>query len=195
MLTGGTARGDTTSRQLTITNLTPADSGNYTNTLNNTLNGTYNRSINHTVELQVQSEFTSLQIIIIIIVFFILALPSAPRTLTVSLTDDSSTSGVLQWQNPSDSGVPAFNKFVVELVSMSPPFINVSRTVTATSTDPSYINTFTVTGLKPNTNYTASVRAVSSLLEMSCMEQGVDLPGPISNEVSFLTQLGGEYNV
>ena len=56
MLTGGTARGDTTSRQLTITNLTPADSGNYTNTLTNTLNGTDNRSINSTVELRVYTE-------------------------------------------------------------------------------------------------------------------------------------------
>ena len=77
--------------------------------------------------------------IIIIIVYFILALPSAPRKLTVNLTEDSSTSGVLQWQNPSDSGLPAFNKFVVELISMTSPFINVSRTVTATSTEPSYI--------------------------------------------------------
>ena len=122
--------------------------------------------------------------------------PTAPRMLSVvNLTDDSSSSIILQWQNPSSSGVPAFNKFLVELVSMTPPNINISRTVTATSTDPSYINTFTVTGLKPNTNYTASVRAVSSsLLDMSCMEQGVGLPGPISNEVSFMTQLGGEYN-
>ena len=123
------------------------------------------------------------------------ASPSAPRTLTVNITDDSSTSSVLQWQNPSDIGVPAFDKFVVELVSMTPPFINVSRTVSAAnSTDPSYINTFTVTGLKPNTNYTASVRAVSPQLDMSCMEQGVDLHGPLCNEVSFMTQLGGECN-
>ena len=122
---------------------------------------------------------------------FISAPPSAPRTLTVNITEDSSTSSVLEWQNPSDSGAPAFNKFVVELVSMTPPFINVSRPVSATSTDPSYINNFTVTGLKPNTNYTVSVRAVSSLLDVSCMEQGVDLPGPLSNEVSFMTQLGG----
>ena len=50
-----------------------------------------------------------------------------------------------------------------------------------------------MTGLKLNTNYTASVRAVSSLLDMSCMEQGVDLPGPLSNEVSFMTQLGGNF--
>ena len=60
VLTGGTARGDTTSRQLTITNLTPADSGNYTNILTNTLNGTDNRSINSTVELRVQSKFMTL---------------------------------------------------------------------------------------------------------------------------------------
>ena len=71
---------------------------------------------------------------------------------------------------------------------MTPPFINISRAVTATSTDPSYINTFTVTGLKPNTNYTASVRAVSSLLDVSGMP---NLPGPLSNEVSFVTMLGG----
>ena len=119
---------------------------------------------------------------------FISAHPSAPRTLTVNITENSSTSGVFQWQNPSDFGAAPFNKFVVELVSMTPPFINVSRTVTATSTDPSYINTFTVTGLKPNTNYTASVRAVSSLLDVSGMP---NLPGPLSNEVSFVTMLGG----
>ena len=78
---------------------------------------------------------------------------------------------------------------------MTPPFINISRTVTATSTDPSHINTFTVTGLKPNTNYNASVRTVSSLLDVSCMEQGVDQSGPIGNEVSFMTQLGGKFQL
>ena len=77
---------------------------------------------------------------------------------------------------------------------MTSPFISVSRTVAANSTDPSYINTFTVTGLKPSTNYTANVHAVSSLLDVSCLEQGVDLPGSISNEVPFMTQLGGKYN-
>ena len=30
------------------------------------------------------------------------------------------------------------------------------------NTDPSYTNTLTVTGLEPNTNYTVSIRAVSS---------------------------------
>ena len=47
---------------------------------------------------------------------------------------------------------------------MSPSGINVNRTFNAISTDPSYTNTFTVTGLKPNTNYTVSVRAVSPQL-------------------------------
>ena len=57
MLTGGTVRGDTTSRQLTITNLTPADNGSYTNTLTSTLNDGNTPSINRTVELRVQSKF------------------------------------------------------------------------------------------------------------------------------------------
>ena len=73
---------------------------------------------------------------------------------------------------------------------MSPPFINVNRTFNAIGTDPSYTNTFTVTGLKPNTNYTVSVRAVSPQLDMSCMEQGVAHSQP--NTVAFMTMAGGE---
>ena len=54
MFNGVTARGDTVvSGQLTITNLTSADSGNYTNTLNNTLNDGNTSSISNTVGLQV----------------------------------------------------------------------------------------------------------------------------------------------
>ena len=74
---------------------------------------------------------------------------------------------------------------------MSPPFINVTISFNAISTDPSYTNTFTVTGLKPNTSYTASVRAVSPQLDMSCMEQGVAHSQP-SNTVAFMTMAGGE---
>ena len=49
MFNGATARGDAVvSGQLTITNLTSADSGNYTNTLSNNIS-----SINNTVQLQV----------------------------------------------------------------------------------------------------------------------------------------------
>ena len=74
---------------------------------------------------------------------------------------------------------------------MSPPFINVTRSFNAIRTDPSNTNTFTVTGLKPNTNYTASGRAVSLQLDMSCMEQGVTHSQP-SNTVTFMTMAGGE---
>ena len=74
---------------------------------------------------------------------------------------------------------------------MSASFTNVNRTFNAISADPSYTNTFTVTGLKPNTNYTVSVRAVSPQLDMSCMEQGVAYSQP-SDTVSFMTMAGGE---
>ena len=54
MFNGATARGDAVvSGQLTITNLTPADSGNYTNTLNNTLNDGNTSSISNSALLQV----------------------------------------------------------------------------------------------------------------------------------------------
>ena len=57
-LIGGTLGGDTTSRELTITNA--ASSGNYTNTLSNTVSGTINQ-MNRTVELRVLSEFIDTQ--------------------------------------------------------------------------------------------------------------------------------------
>ena len=58
MFNGATARGDTVvSGQLTITNLTPADSGNYTNTLNNTLNDGSSPSISNTIILQIFGKF------------------------------------------------------------------------------------------------------------------------------------------
>ena len=48
--------GDTTGRQLNISDLKLNNSGNYTNTLTNTVNGTENR-MNRTIELRVLSEF------------------------------------------------------------------------------------------------------------------------------------------
>ena len=52
IFSGAPARGDTAvSGQLTITNITTADNGSYTNTLNNSLN-----NISTTVQLQVLSE-------------------------------------------------------------------------------------------------------------------------------------------
>ena len=55
-LIGGTLMGDTTGRQLNISDLELTDSGNYTNTLTNTVDGTENR-MNRTIELRVLSEF------------------------------------------------------------------------------------------------------------------------------------------
>ena len=58
MFNGATARGDAVvSGQLTITNLTPADSGNYTNTLTNSLNDGNTSSISNTIGLQVLSKY------------------------------------------------------------------------------------------------------------------------------------------
>ena len=57
-LLGGTLMGDTTGRQLNISDLELTDSGNYTNTLTNTVNGTENRMV-QTIELQVLSEFAN----------------------------------------------------------------------------------------------------------------------------------------
>ena len=59
-LIGGTLGGDNTSRELTITSVSAADSGNYSNTLSNTVSGTINQ-INRTVELRVLSEFIDTQ--------------------------------------------------------------------------------------------------------------------------------------
>ena len=53
IFSGAPARGDTAvSGQLTITNITTADNGSYTNTLTNSLN-----NISTTVQLQVLSEY------------------------------------------------------------------------------------------------------------------------------------------
>ena len=59
-LIGGSSRGDTTSRELAITSVSDADTGNYTNTLSNNVSGTINQ-INRTVELRVLSEFNDTQ--------------------------------------------------------------------------------------------------------------------------------------
>ena len=59
-LIGGSSRGDTTSRELTITSVSDADTSNYTNTLSNNVSGTIDQ-INRTVELRVQSEFIDTQ--------------------------------------------------------------------------------------------------------------------------------------
>ena len=110
--------------------------------------------------------------------------PTEPRNLSV--TDIGFNFANLRWQNPSDSGIPPFSMFVLELVSMTPPSPDVNQTFTVTSTDPSFTGNFTVSGLKPNTSYTASVRAVSTSTPLG------DLSGPFSSEITFMTVLGGK---
>ena len=109
--------------------------------------------------------------------------PTEPRNLNV--TDIGFNMVVLRWQNPSDSGTPPFSMFVLQLVSMTPPSPDVNETFTVTNTDPFFTGNFTVMELKPNTSYTASVRAVSN----STLG---DLSGPLSSEITFTTVLGGK---
>ena len=79
---------------------------------------------------------------------------------SLSVINITSSAVVLRWLNPINSGVPAFVRFSIELTSTSKIL---SMSVNAVNnTDPSYTNTLTVTGLEPNTNYTVSIRAVSS---------------------------------
>ena len=81
-----------------------------------------------------------------------------PQSLTV--INITSSTVVLRWLNPINNGVPAFDRFLIELTSTSKI---ISMSVNAVNnTDPSYSNTLTVTGLEPNTNYTVSISAVSS---------------------------------
>ena len=83
---------------------------------------------------------------------------SIPQSL--SAINITSSAVVLRWINPINNGVPAFDRFLIELTSSSKI---ISMSVNAVNnTDPSYTNTLTVTGLEPNTNYTVSIRAVSS---------------------------------
>lgn len=79
---------------------------------------------------------------------------------SLSVINITSSAVVLRWLNPINSGVPAFDRFSIELTTTSRIL---SMSVNAVNnTDPSYTNTLTVTGLEPNTNYTVSIRAVSS---------------------------------
>ena len=85
---------------------------------------------------------------------------SASMPQSLSVINITSSAVVLRWLNPINSGVPAFDRFSIELTTTSKIL---SMSVNAVNnTDPSYTNTLTVTGLEPNTNYTVSIRAVSS---------------------------------
>ena len=81
-----------------------------------------------------------------------------PQSLTV--INITSSAVVLRWLNPINSGVPALVRFLIELTTTSKT-ITVSANA-VNNIEPSYTNTLTVTGLEPNTNYTVSIRAVST---------------------------------
>ena len=81
-----------------------------------------------------------------------------PQSLTV--INITSSAVVLSWLNPINSGVPAFVRFLIELTTTSKTITMSANAVN--NIEPSYTNTLTVTGLEPNTNYTVSIRAVST---------------------------------
>ena len=87
----------------------------------------------------------------------VLGPPSSPQNLTAF--NVTSNSVVLNWLNPITIGVPAFVRFTIELTATSQT--NFMSTINVKNTDSLFINTF-VTGLDPNTNYTITVRAVST---------------------------------
>ena len=82
-----------------------------------------------------------------------------PQSLTV--INITSSVVVLRWLNPINSGVPAFVRFLIELTTASKIITTMSANA-VNNIEPSYTNTLTVTGLEPNTNYTVSIRAVST---------------------------------
>ena len=87
---------------------------------------------------------------------------------SLSVINITSSAVVLRWLNPVNSGVPAFDRFTIELATA---LKSITMSVNAmNNTDPSYTNTLTVTGLEPNTNYTVSIRAVSSHSAISELE-------------------------
>ena len=118
-----------------------------------------------------------------IVTALIMVLFSAPPSeLTNAIaTDIGSDTVTLSLMNPSFIGLPHFSVFMVELNA-------ITRTFTASNTDPSLTNTLTVDSLQPNTSYSVRVRAVSTHPNIR------DLLGKWSSAVTFKTTLGGEFS-
>ena len=91
----------------------------------------------------------------------------------------------MSWRNPVKLGTPNFNQFTIRAVAT----INeVVTTINATdSMNPDFINTFTLMGLKPNTEYSLNVTALSTVDQL-----GVLVSDP-SEVLLFRTKLGGKY--
>ena len=90
----------------------------------------------------------------------------------------------ISWRNPVKLGTPNFNQFTIRAVAT----INeVVTTINATdSMDPDYINTFTLMGLKPNTEYSLNVTASSTVNQLGVLDSEP------SEVLLFRTMLGGK---
>ena len=83
----------------------------------------------------------------------------------------------ISWNNPTNIGTPKFEQFRIEAVSL---FDVVNMTVNAT-------NNYRIQGLKPNTQYSVTIRALSRVEQL-----GVLVSEP-SESVFFNTSIGGMY--
>ena len=113
-----------------------------------------------------------------------IARPNEPTDLNA--TETGSDYVTLSWTNPSDSGIPPFSVFVVEVLPTADPSSVMTRNAPANNTDPSFVNVFRVERLQPNTSYTARVRAVSNHPAVG------DIVGTQSSNITFMTMLGGK---
>ena len=162
--------------QLTISSILLSDAGNYTNTLiNNVVGKPIN--VNNTIELFVAGKYNNMQrldyVDLICLYSFHSEPPSVPRNVTLLEIDDESV--CISWISPSNVGTPAFEQFQVE-VFLTASIIN----ATIDSTKRSYC----VEGLKPNTEYNLTIRALSVVEQL-----GVFASDPIA--LLFNTTLGG----
>ena len=158
-LASGMMYGTDSTGVLMISNVMLADSGNYTNTLHNMFN---NQSFtnNHTISLQVLRELVDRMSTDTIYNYSQSLTGSASMPQSLTVINITSSAVVLRWLNPINSGVPAFVRFLIELTTTSKTITMSANAVD--NIEPSYTNTLTVTGLEPNTNYTVSIRAVST---------------------------------
>ena len=123
---------------------------------------------------------------LLLLIFTTIVRPNEPTNLNV--TETGSDYVTLTWTNPSDSGMPPFSMFVVEVVPTADPSSVMTRNAPVTNTDPSFTNTFRVDRLQPNTSYTVRVRAVSNHPAVG------DILGTQSSNITFMTMLEGKKN-
>ena len=113
---------------------------------------------------------------IVITIIIIIEAPSSPRNVTVMAIGAEYVN--ISWINPVNSGTPTYNQYRIVAVS-SVNTINVTIEANVNIL-------FTVTGLKPNTSYSISIRALSTVDQL-----GLLMSEP-SDTVTFTTMLGGK---